>query len=214
MKLQKIRGQKRRSKQIKRWTNNNLPLNIPILSKYKKDHIDIIVHPWCDISIINSKIPEPKGKNKAEILSGLLDIYDSLKLELDSMGGDYYLKIWLYEPRFSKSQVVWAVEDKLNFYDNSFFKSDSEKGLKFSNYGPIANRLIGYKWEAYIDEMILEEDHIGNPQDYISQKDYIETAKWFQRTMKKSHRVIDFSDNDEERKFYCFPQGKVWIGSR
>jgi len=69
MKLQKVRGQKRRSKQIERWTNNNLPLNIPVLSKYKNDHIEIIVHPWCDISIINSTIPEPKGKNKGEILS-------------------------------------------------------------------------------------------------------------------------------------------------
>jgi len=130
------------------------------------------------------------------------------------MGGDYYLKIWLFEPRFSKSQVVCAVEDKLKFYDNSFFKSDSDKELKFSNYGPIADRLVGYKWETYIDEMILGEDCIGNPQEYKSQKDYIETAKWFQRTMKKSHRVIDFSDNDEEKKLYCFPQGKVWIGSR
>ena len=111
MRQQKIRGFNRRFRDIDIWRSENLDLRLDLIEKYNGDHIDIVVHPWCDISIINSKIPEPKRVTKKLILNGLIDIYESWKVQLNNLGKPYYLKIWLFEPRFSKSQVVCAIAD-------------------------------------------------------------------------------------------------------
>ncbi|RZK09173.1 MAG: hypothetical protein EOO43_21255 [Flavobacterium sp.] len=103
MKIQKIRGQKRRSKNIQDWIDANLIYNKSYFFKNNRDYCEVLVHPWCDISIINSAIPEPRRKNRRKIIAGLLDIYESWKAELDTLTKDYYLKIWLFEPYISKS---------------------------------------------------------------------------------------------------------------
>ena len=132
MRKQKIRGHNRLQKQIEPWKRNNLILRQDLLESYERDHIDIVVHPWCDISTINSTFPEPNKLTKRKILAGLLDIYDNLKQQLDARGKPYYLKIWLYEPRVSKSQVVCAVGERILHYENIFNKIEySYKRLGF-----------------------------------------------------------------------------------
>ena len=74
MRQQKIRGFNRRFKEIDNWIAENLDVRLDLIEKYNGDHIDIVVHPWCDISIIKSKISEPKRKTKKLILNGLIDI--------------------------------------------------------------------------------------------------------------------------------------------
>lgn len=212
MKTQKIRGQKRRSKQIQRWVNSNLALDKLQLKDYNRDYCKVIVHPWCDISIINSIYPEPMGKNRIKIVSGLLDIYESWKLELESLGINYYLKIWLYEPYLSKSQVVCAIDDKLNFYDDAFYKILSKKELQAKNYGSLEGRIKKFKWEPFQDEMTLESDYVGEAKDYLDERSYIESKKWYHRTMKKPHRIFKMLVDGEERTFSAFPKGIVWVG--
>ena len=85
MRHQKIRGHKRRYRQIENWRIGNIDLRMDLIEKYNGDHIDIVVQPWCDISIINSEIPEPKGKSKQLMLNSLIDIYNSWKVELDQI---------------------------------------------------------------------------------------------------------------------------------
>jgi len=62
LRKRKIRGHNRRHKQVKNWKENNLSLRKDILDNFQSDHIDIVVHPWCDLSLSNSigKIP-PSG---------------------------------------------------------------------------------------------------------------------------------------------------------
>ena len=100
MRQRKIRGNKRRQKQIEIWRQLSLTLDTENLLKHKRDHVKIWVHPWSGISIINSTYPQPNGKTKKLMVSALLDIYENWKLQLDKLGQNYYLKIWLYEPRF------------------------------------------------------------------------------------------------------------------
>lgn len=212
MKIQRIRGQKRRAKQIQRWISSNLSLNKQLLKEYNRDYCEIIVHPWCDISLIKSMWPEPRGKNRIAIVSGLIDIYEAWKLELDSLGINYYLKIWLFEPYLSKSQVVCAIDEKLNFYDEPFYKIAATKELQANNYGSLAAKIKKFNWEQFQHEMTLESDYLGEAKDYLNERSYVESKKWYHRIMKKPHRTFKMIVDGEERTFDAFPKGTVWVG--
>ncbi|GAB3230108.1 hypothetical protein J0A67_16260 [Algoriphagus aestuariicola] len=211
MRQQKIRGHRRRHKHIEEWRLKNLDLRLDLIQKYNGDHIDIVVHPWCDISIIDSAIPEPKGKTKYLMLSGLIDIYDSWKKQLDKIGQSYYLKIWLYEPRFSKSQVVCAVGDKISYYENIFFKSDNIARLEPNNFGPIKSRIENLNWDWRVDEDHFDNNEVGEPGLYSTLADFEESKKWFTRTLRKPHRTTKI---DETTELYSFKRGCIWLGGQ
>ncbi|GAB3810671.1 hypothetical protein [Pontibacter rugosus] len=215
MKSQKVRGHKRRHKQVEQWRRKNLELDLDYLKRNGSDHIDIIVHPWCDNSITKSSIPEPNRKIKQEILNGLLDIYDSWKIQLDQLGQPYYLKIWLYEPRFSKSQVVCAIGDNIKDYENIFYKSVKEKALKTRNYGNLKDRLEQFNWEYYLDEDRYDNCEIGEPEHYVSQQDFEEAKVWFEKQLKKPHRSEKLKEPiGNITEVYSFKRGSLWLGMK
>jgi len=158
---------------------------------------------------------EPKGKTKQAMLNGLLDIYDSWKTQLDKTGEPYYLKIWLYEPHFSESQVVCAIGKKLHFYDNAFLQGNENKIMNTATYGIISDRLKQFEWEHHIDEEHLANNIVGNIEEYAAPQDYFETLRWFNRMMKKPHRTTPYDEpTDECFEFYSFKKGDVWVGGR
>src|SRR5690606_9522052 len=121
MRIQKIRGHNRRQKQIKNWVEETKHLNIDELFEWRREYAEILIHPWSSgSSLIDSIFPEPYGKTKSIMLKGLLEIYESWKIELEKLNKPYYLKIWLCEPRFSRSQIVCAIDDKIDYYENLF----------------------------------------------------------------------------------------------
>lgn len=209
MKRRKIRGQQRRQKLIELWRLENLELRLDLIEKYSYSYTKILIHPWCDISITNSEFPEPVRKTKQLMLNGLIDIYRSWKNQLDKLQQPYYLKIWLFEPRFSKSQVVCAIGDRMDYYENLFFNDDKNKILPSQNYGHIKDKLDELKWEHRLDEDHFENDYVGEPELYLTKNDFLENQKWFNRTMKKPHRTTKV-ENDME--YYSFQKGDVWLG--
>lgn len=211
MKYQKIRGHQRRQKAIEQWRSENLDLRLDLIEKYSYDHIDIIVHPWCDISLTRSAFPEPKGKTKQLMLKGLTDIYDSWKKQLDNISKPYYLKIWLFEPRFSKSQVVCAIGDRIGHYNNLFFNPDNGKQFKSGYHGSLKKRLDALKWVYRFDEDHIENDYVGEPTQYLTEKDFVETQKWFNKTMNKPHRITKL---DNTLVYYSFKKGDLWLGGQ
>ncbi|HEY0029957.1 MAG TPA: hypothetical protein VGC65_04310 [Bacteroidia bacterium] len=215
MRAEKIRGHRRRQRRIENWRLENLNFNLERLKKYKREYVEIIVHPWCDISLIKSKIPPPKRRTKQITLSGLLDIYESWKVQLDKLGQPYYLKIWLFEPRFSESQVVCAIGEKIEYYETNFFKPTQSKVLKHENYGELNRRLEEYNWDYRLDEFHYDNGEVGNPEQYSTPKDYEETKKWFANLLKKSHRTEIFEEPIGDRvEGYSWKQGDLWIGGK
>lgn len=216
MKYKKIRGHKRRLKQIEHWKQFHLSANLgKILSPNEHHYAKIRIYPWNGFTGSSSKTPEPKAITKQAMLAGLLDIYDSWKLQLDNTGKPYYLKIWLYEPHFSESQVVCAIGEKLCFYDHAFLEDDDDKILDTSKYRSVAERLTLLQWVHHIDEEHHQNNLVGNPEDYASPKDYHETRKWFNRMMKKPHRITPYGNpTDECFEFYSFKNGDVWVGGK
>lgn len=211
----KIRGHKRRWKDIDRWISIHKNLDIEYLMDYERDYAKIRVHPWSGISLTDSKIPEPTGETKNRILQGLIDIYEGWKDILDKTNKTYYLKIWLFEPQFSKSQVVCALGDSIEYYENLFYKPFNEKQFNSENYGRLSSQLSEFKWEFRLDEDHIYSSEFGSPEEYECQAEYEEDKKWFDQIMKKPHRTTEVEDSSGEPiEIYSFQKEDVWLGQK
>ena len=58
--IKKIRGIKRKIRQVTKWLLEEKTLRKDLLEEFNYVYSDIIIHPWCDISIIDSIFPEPE----------------------------------------------------------------------------------------------------------------------------------------------------------
>lgn len=215
VKTKKIRGQRRRWKKVDQWIEVHKNLDLEYLKQCRRHYAKIRVHPWSGISVTNSHIPEPKGTTKQRILSGLFEIYDEWKQALDNLEEPYYLKIWLFEPRFSHSQVVCAIGDSVDFYEKTFFNPSLSKGLKTEGYGYLRSTMQAYKWEYRLDEDHFDNTELGLPQDYVSLEEYQEHKKWVNKMMKKPHKTSALKEPiAKATEIYSFYRGTVWIGER
>ncbi len=215
MRQRKIRGHNRRIRQVDNWRLENLSidLNSYLLNDCDYYYTKIRVNPWGGISLTNSGIPEPSGKTRQKIIKALVDIYENWKIQLDQSGQPYYLKIWFFEPRFSQSQVVCAINDRINFYKNTFFKPEHEKLFKHKNYGTMQLMLEKFNWDHRLDEDYFDNTTVGEPGDYASDEDYKETQKWFAKLMNKPHRTKIFKEQiGEITESYSFQRGDIWLG--
>lgn len=215
MKTKKIRGHRRRWSDIDHWVETHKNLDLDYLNEYQKDYAKIRVHPWSGISLTNSQTPEPKRQTKSKILSGLIEIYDSWKKQLDKLDKSYYLRIWLFEPRFANSQVVCAIGDYLDFYENTFYKPDESKKLNLENYGQLKIEMGNFNWEYRLDEDHFDNSEPGDLELYATLADYEEDKRWFEKMLKKPHRTTKFKEPiGEATESYSFKKGDVWLGEK
>ena len=217
MRQKKIRGHNRRHKQIDNWRLDNLSLDLTdyLLNQRDRYYAKIRVHPWSGLSLTNSVTPEPTGKTKQKMLNGLLDIYEDWKKQLDKLGQPYYLKVWLFEPRFSQSQVVCAIGDNVDFYENTFYKPDTNKTIQLDNYGSLKTKLSKLIWDYRLDEDHYDNTEVGEPDIYGSRQDYEETKTWFDNLLKKPHRTHKFKEPiGDTTESYSFKRGDIWLGGQ
>lgn len=217
MRKRKIRGHNRRHKQIENWRFYNLSFDLIdyLLTKSARNYVKIRIHPWTGISLTNSVIPEPNGKTKQKILNGLLDIYEDWKNQLNQLGQPYYLKVWLFEPHFSQSQVVCAIGDSIDFYEKTFHKPDKDKTLQLDKYGSLKTKLSKLNWDYHIHEDHYDNTEVGKLEDYASKQDYEETILWFNKLLKKPHRTVkNEHPMGDISEIYSFKRGDIWLGGQ
>jgi hypothetical protein len=145
------------------------------------------------------------------MLNGLIDIYHSWKEQLNEIGRPYYLKIWLCEPRFSKSQVVCALGDRIDYYENLFFKPNHVKKLETNNFGNVKDKLHNLSWDYYLDEDHIDNEYVGEPEQYLTNGDFEESKRWFIKILKKPHRTTKINEATE---LYSFKRGNMWLGGQ
>lgn len=207
MRKRKIRGHKRLQKQIPIWIANDSTINIDFLLKHHYWYSDVLVHPWCDISIVNSEFPEPKSKTRNQITLALEEIYNNWKLQLESLKQPFYLKIWLYEPRISKSQVVCAIGEKIAHYEKAFEKSDTIR-RKSDFYNKLSS---DFCWESSEDFQVWSEEDLLSPIEmYKTIEDYRYNIKLLKKIRKANYKTIP----DENDLLHLQPKGVVWIGEK
>lgn len=217
MRKKKIRGHNRRHKQINNWRIDNLSIDLTdyLLNERDRYYAEIRVSPWSGLSMINSITPQPTGKTKQKMLNGLFDIYEGWKSQLDKLGQRYYLKIWLFDPRFSQSQVVCAIGNNVNFYENTFYQPSAEKKLQLDNYGSLKEKLAKLNWDYRLDEDHFDNNEVGEPEIYPSRKDYEETKKWFEKILKKPYRINKYKEPiGDIIESYSFRRGHIWLGGQ
>lgn len=214
MYIKKIRGHKRIWKQITSWEKSNLLLDLENLQLQQRNYIKVYVSPYCDYTLLNSIYPAPKGKTRQYILESLLTIFESWKNQIQSLNQPYYLKLWLYEPDISKSQIVCSIGSLLDFYNLTFYKPESKKKFNTSTYGNLKGRLEKLQWEFALDETFIYPSELGTESDYCTKEDFLEEKKWYSNQINKAHRKIeDKSGNINSSTCYAIKNGVVWLGS-
>ena len=209
--MKKIRGYKRRLKQIESWRLENLYLDMNNLREQQRDYAKFRVYPWNPVAMSIRKYPRPKGAARRKILESLIDIYENWENQLKECGEPFYLKIWLFEPDIQESQVVCAIGDCLNFYDQTFNKSEIIEEFRPENYGVLAHRLNNYNWDSHIHEYALFECDYKEDR-YKTKDEFISDKKWLEKELRKSHKV--FENDKQSGKMYMIEIGKVWLGNR
>ena len=207
MRKPKIRGHKRIWKEIDEWRRYSLDIDADYVNQ---KYVKFRIHPYATFAFRDIPYAEPHGETRKRMLSGLLDIYHAWKKELDAVGEPYYLKLWVFEPQFSKSQVVCAARSAIDFYDHTFFLPEDKKEFPSKNYGSLEERLKEFSWEHGYYENFIDGRTIGVPEEFISLQEYYANRRWVKKKLAGPHRKEKSLQGEE----YClFKIGDVWLGS-
>ncbi|WP_452232708.1 hypothetical protein [Lacinutrix sp. MEBiC02595] len=211
MKTKKLRGHNRIFKDIEKWKNDSLPLDLEYIARYQRNYEKVWVRPFGEISITGAAIPKPKRKARKLILQSLVAIFNHWETQLKTLDKPYYLTIWLNEPFIENSQVVCAIDGFLNFYDTTYYRPEKQKSMPTQNYGKLKNELDAFQWIYALDEHnFTTEDIEETAEVYASNKDSYAMQKWYKKQLKRNPilRV------DDKITHYRTTKGTVWIGTK
>ena len=153
IKYRKIRGINRRKRAIEQWGDNRKSLNINLLTQEKRDYVKFRVQPWSRLSLGNSVYPEPTGDCEYLLIKNLQKIYQSWQDSLEALQTPYYLQIWLRENYVSRSQIVCAIDEIEDFYDDTFelVGEQPKNGIRSSSHynSNTAEYLDAFEWKLY-----------------------------------------------------------------
>ncbi len=151
-----------------------------------------------------------KGELRKKIIETLLKTYFEWKIELDKLNIEYYLAIWLYNPRMLKSEIVCAIEEKVTYYENeSFLASNKNSEFDLNQFGKLSIELQKFTWDKKIDLDSVRQWEINFPKEqYEFEKEYNKDQKFYKRLIREKFHVVE-KDNE---KIYFYPKGDVWIG--
>ena len=151
-----------------------------------------------------------KGELRKKIIETLLKTYFEWKNELDKINKEYYLAIWLYNPRMLKSEIVCAIDEKVNYYENeSFLASNKNSEVDLNQFGVLSTELQKFNWDRKIDLDSVHEWEINFPKEqYESEKEYNKDEKFYNKLIREKFHVVE-KDNE---KIYFHPKGDVWVG--
>jgi len=194
-KYRKIRGINRRKRAIEQWGNAHTSLDINLLNDTKRDYVKFWVQPWYRLPLGNSIYPEPTGDCEYLLVEKLNKIYQAWKNTLDNLQKPYYLQIWLFEDYISQSQVVCAIEDCKNFYQNTFetVNVQPSEGIKSSMHynSDTAKYLDCFTWQLsrYIRAYDMTDD------DDIETFAETDSSKFLRKEIieGREHRLVEIS---------------------
>lgn len=211
MGTKKLRGHNRIFKDIEKWKNDSLNLDLEQLQQYQRNYEKVWVRPFGDLSITGAAIPKPKRKARQLIIEALIEIFNSWETQLKTLKKPYYLAIWLNEPYIENSQVVCAIDGYLNFYDITYYRPENQKQMPTQNYGKSQNDLEAFNWVYALDEHRFTNKDIEEPEEmYASKEDYFAMQRWYKRQLKR-HPIIR---KDNNVTYYRTEKGIVWIGTK
>ncbi len=200
----KIRGWKRHKRKIERWKQNAIQLDLDDLAINKRDYEKLWIHPFYTLEKRN-----PPYWYCEFLLEAMLDVYENWKNSMESINQPYYLKLWIYDPKFIYSQIVVAYKNFINFYDSTFEKNDLKKEFPYEKYPRLKERLKEFQWDLYFDS------EYQNESDWIKWiEDGNATDNEWNETRKKTNNVLKTKTFDGKPDLmYVRHIGDIWVGS-
>lgn len=210
VRTKKIRGQKRIWSRIEWWKTNASNLDLELLKSQNREYTKVYVRPFFSIDVLNSVTPAPKHKTRSLIIGSLFEIYAEWKKRLTTLNNPYYLKIWFYPENVAKSQVVCAIREMIDWYDVSFYtpKENASKKIDLTVFADLAEKASQLHWEYSIDEILVDDDWLGDVEDWETPEDYFESQRWLKRRLQHPHRKVQKGEHVD----IFLPNYTVWIG--
>ena len=204
----KLRGLRRRGREIERWRKNALQIDMDRLMYNQYNHQKIYVYPWSNLFCYK----QPLKHYRSQITEGLIDIFLNWKTELEKLEQPYYLKIWLYYPHFMQSQVVAAIGSKIEHYDTLFPLAGKSVSFPIDRFAVIRDKLHSIKWQTYLEEEIVFDSDIGDRDSYSSEKDYNQHQNFLKSIRESPDRTNTFKSSHGEDIYYCKTIGTILCG--
>ena len=209
----KIRGQRKLTQRIEGWRTANLELDLQQLAERQYEYVKVWISPWDNLRYKERDFTGPRSTHRTSIVQSLIDIYDSWEQQLNQLGEPFYLKIWLYEPRVTSSQVVCATGERINYYDTLFREPENQPTFPDLRYKSINDQLKQFNWEPRIDEEIIEND-FWPIEGYATPEDYYFDQSLYRKLERSNHRREEYKSGETKGIRYFVPKGTVWIGGR
>jgi hypothetical protein len=210
MKFFNTRGHRRMWRLIERWQSVYATLDVTSSNRFVAP---VAIPPYNGLRVTNSHTPQPHGKTRTKIVNGLHTIYASWQAQLNAMNQPYYLALWLFEPHITRSQVVCAHGEMLEFYHNAFSPAPQADQTCPCGLGLDASSLEHYNWQRCRETYELDSTMWGSLQEFDSEQEYHAHRRWLQRELTKPHiteTTMAADGSNIER--YIFTSDIVWIG--
>lgn len=188
----KVRGWKRRLRQLERFRRTYRTLDVEALRASQYDYVKIWLDPWSRLGGRN-----PPVWFRRRILAALVDIHDAWRVQLDALGEPYYLEIWLFHPDFHRSQVVAGLDWRMDHYRSVFEPAPRAAPRPPALYDDAAYDLDRFRWRAGTEV----NAYMAEPGELDA-----DDAADFQR---RAARVEQRPNGDT---LYIFELGRVWQG--
>lgn len=186
----KVRGWKRRLRELERFRLAHRELNLDALRRSEYEYVKLWLDPWSRL------VPrDPPVWFRRRVLAAFLDILASWQRTLEASGEPFYLRLWLFYPRFHRTQVVAAVGDRIAWYRNTFEAAPGARPLPPHLRDP-AYELDALQWEPCLDtDVLLEDDALDSRE--------------LGRIQRRASRVEQTSWG---KTLFLFDRGFVWLG--
>lgn len=199
----KTRGLRRKVKRIDKWKAENILLDLESLRIYGKSYVKLWIPPFYNLYNINKneighKNP-PSWYNKI-ILRAMIDVYESWEQSLKDLGEPYYLKIWLYEPEFIKSQIVAAIGDNIDYYENIFEREEKSRKFSIDKYRLNDKDITKFRCSCYKDQYVQFQSEFEDDEIYLA------------FLKKKAYRIQEEIILGQKEICYYIKEGNIWVG--
>ncbi len=154
----------------------------------------------------------------------LLRMFEKWKAQATQLNQDYYLKLWIYDDEFSRSEIVFGLNNRVKRYNNLFENHDQEKDMTFLTK-VMKNKLMNYNIQ-YCKEMIplraddFEEDKTCQVAEYAIKMGYdIDKNLLLQEEsiLKNLDPFLEcgfiqkIDDEDSDEHFYIMHIDNIWV---
>ena len=187
----KVRGWKRRLRELERFRRAHLALDVGALRRDELAYVKLWLDPWSRLAP-----RDPPVWFRRRVLAAFLDVLHAWHRALEAAGEPYYLRLWLFDPRFHRTQVVAATGGRIAWYETMFAPAAGAPPLPPPHYRDPAYDLAALEWEPCLDTDVLLADDAADMRE-------------LGRLVLRASRLEQTSDG---QALLLFDRGRVWLG--